>query len=66
MRKQTTAALAAMLVAVGCSQEPTGVSGSELALAQDAQRRPDPLEYRYGRSQIQRDSLNDGMYQRRF
>jgi len=37
MRKQTTAALAAMLVAVGCSQEPTGVSGSELALAQDAQ-----------------------------
>src|SRR3990172_1678505 len=37
MRKQTTAALAAMLVAVGCSQEPTGVSGSELALAQDPQ-----------------------------
>lgn len=37
MRKQTTAALAAMLVAVGCSQEPTGVSGSELALAQHAQ-----------------------------
>jgi hypothetical protein len=37
MRKQVTATLAAVLVAAACSQEPTGVSNSELALAQDAQ-----------------------------
>jgi hypothetical protein len=37
MRKHMTAAVAAVLVAAGCSQEPTGVSNGELALAQDAQ-----------------------------
>jgi hypothetical protein len=37
MHTQVTAALAAVLVAAACSQEPTGVSSSELALAQDAQ-----------------------------
>ncbi|HEV8263444.1 MAG TPA: hypothetical protein VGQ06_00725 [Gemmatimonadales bacterium] len=37
MHKHMTAALAAVLVAAACSQEPTGVSSSELALAQDAQ-----------------------------
>jgi hypothetical protein len=37
MRKLMTAALVAMVVTAACSQEPTGVSNSELALAQDAQ-----------------------------
>ena len=37
MRKQMTVALAAMLVAAGCSQDPTGVSSNELVLAQQAQ-----------------------------
>ena len=37
MRKHMTVALAAMLVAAGCSQDPTGVSNNELVLAQQAQ-----------------------------
>jgi len=37
MRKHMTVALAAMLVAAGCSQDPTGVSSNELVLAQQAQ-----------------------------
>jgi len=37
MRKQITVALAAILVAAGCSQDPTGVSNNELVLAQQAQ-----------------------------
>jgi len=37
MRKHMTVALAAMLVAAGCSQDPTGVSSSEFVLAQGAQ-----------------------------
>jgi hypothetical protein len=37
MRKHMTAALAAMIVAAACSQEPTSASNSELVLAQDAQ-----------------------------
>jgi hypothetical protein len=37
MQKHMTAALAAMVMATACSQEPTGVSNSEVALAQDAQ-----------------------------
>jgi len=37
MRKHMTVALAAMLVAAGCSQDPTGVSNNELVLAQRAQ-----------------------------
>ncbi len=37
MRKQITVALAAMIVAAACSQEPTGVSSNELVLAQESQ-----------------------------
>ena len=37
MRKHMTVALAAILVAAGCSQDPTGVSSNELVLAQQAQ-----------------------------
>ena len=37
MRKHMTVALAAMLVAAGCNQDPTGVSNNELVLAQQAQ-----------------------------
>ena len=37
MRKQMTVALAAMIVAAACSQEPTGVSSNELVMAQQAQ-----------------------------
>jgi len=37
MRKHMTVALAAMLVAAGCSQDPTGVSNNELVLAQRVQ-----------------------------
>jgi hypothetical protein len=37
MRKHMMVALAAMLVAAGCSQDPTGVSNNELVLAQQAQ-----------------------------
>lgn len=37
MRRQMTVALAAMLVAAGCSQDPTGASNNELVLAQQAQ-----------------------------
>lgn len=37
MRKHVTVALAAMLVAAGCSQDPTGVSNNEMVLAQQAQ-----------------------------
>jgi len=37
MRRHMTVALAAMLVAAGCSQEPTGVGNNELVLAQNAQ-----------------------------
>jgi hypothetical protein len=37
MRKHMMAALVAMVVTAACSQEPTGVSNSELVLAQDAQ-----------------------------
>ncbi len=37
MRRHTTVALAAILVAAGCSQDPTGVSSNELVLAQQAQ-----------------------------
>jgi len=37
MRKHMTVALAAMLVAAGCSQDPMGVSNNELVLAQQAQ-----------------------------
>lgn len=37
MRKHMTAALGAMLVAAACNQDPTGVSTSELVLAQQAQ-----------------------------
>jgi len=37
MRKHMTAALAAMLVAAACNQDPTGVSTNELVLAQQAQ-----------------------------
>jgi len=37
MRKHMTVALAAMIVAAACSQEPTGVSSNELVLAQESQ-----------------------------
>ena len=37
MRRHMTVALAAMLVAAGCSQDPTGASNNELVLAQQAQ-----------------------------
>ena len=37
MRRHMTVALAAMLVAAGCSQDPTGASTNELVLAQQAQ-----------------------------
>jgi len=37
MRKHMTAALVAMAMTAACSQDPTGVSNSELVLAQDAQ-----------------------------
>jgi len=37
MRKHMTVALAAMLAAAGCSQDPTGLSSSEFMLAQGAQ-----------------------------
>jgi hypothetical protein len=37
MRKQMTAAFAAVLVAAACSQEPTGMTTNELVMAQDAQ-----------------------------
>ena len=37
MRKHMTAALAAVLVAVGCSQEPTAPQAEELVLAQQAE-----------------------------
>ena len=37
MRRHMTVALAAMLVAAGCSQDPTGTSNNELVLAQQAQ-----------------------------
>ena len=37
MRKTMTAAVAAVLVAAACSQEPTAAARNELALAQDAQ-----------------------------
>lgn len=37
MRKHMTAALAAMLVAAACNQDPTGVSNNELVLAQQSQ-----------------------------
>ena len=37
MRRHVTVALAAMLVAAGCSQDPTGASNNELVLAQQAQ-----------------------------
>lgn len=37
MRRQMTVALAAMLVAAGCSQDPTGASNNDLVLAQQAQ-----------------------------
>jgi hypothetical protein len=37
MRKRTTIAVAALLVAAACNQEPTGVSQNELILAQNAQ-----------------------------
>ena len=37
MHKRTTIAIAAMLVAAACQQDPTGVSTNELMLAQNAQ-----------------------------
>jgi len=37
MRKTMTAAIATVLVATACSQDPTGVSNNELVLAQQAQ-----------------------------
>jgi hypothetical protein len=37
MRKRTTIAVAAMLVAAACNQDPTGASPNELILAQNAQ-----------------------------
>ena len=51
MRKQMTAALVAMVVAAACSQEPTGVSNGELALAQDAQILADNVAASTGASQ---------------
>jgi hypothetical protein len=43
MRTQMTAALAAVLVAAACSQDPTGVSSEELVLAQRAQQITDQV-----------------------